>query len=80
MLSPQNGNMKYKLDSLLGFGKYRGNTVKKVLNHDPSYITWCLESIEWFDMSDQDREYVFKKSKVENHDYDYAIDVYDFCD
>lgn len=30
------------------FGKYKGRTLKEVIERDSSYITWCLEKVKDF--------------------------------
>lgn len=38
----------YDLDSVMGFGKYKDETVEEVLEKDPTYLRWCLENIPRF--------------------------------
>jgi len=40
----------------LTFGKYKGKTVQEVIDQNPRYLDWCLETIEWFDLSAEARE------------------------
>lgn len=35
-------------DSMLTFGKYKGQRVSDILERDPDYIAWCTENISWF--------------------------------
>ena len=35
-------------ESLLTFGKYKGNKIGYILETDPGYIVWCVETLEWF--------------------------------
>lgn len=44
--------MKYKLQTELGFGKFKGQTISEVLAAEPGYIRWALDSIDWFDVED----------------------------
>lgn len=37
----------------LPFGKHRGETVEDVLGRDPSYITWMLENIADYELSEE---------------------------
>jgi hypothetical protein len=39
-----NFDFSLNLESMLNFGKYKGNLLKFVMNNDVTYITWCLES------------------------------------
>ena len=54
--------MLYTPEDILRFGKYKRLTIRKVLDYDPSYIKWCLNNIDTFEMSDKDREEVFNLS------------------
>lgn len=38
----------YTLDTVFVFGKYKGKSVSQVLDINPRYVQWCLETIEWF--------------------------------
>jgi hypothetical protein len=42
--------MIYDLDTILGFGKYKGYTVEQILEQDPSYLFWLLENVERFEV------------------------------
>ena len=35
---------------VLNFGKYKGWTVEKVMEHDPQYLLYCQSKIDWFDL------------------------------
>lgn len=41
-----------ELNDKLGFGKYKGNTIREVLNKDISYIVWCINNVMYFNLSD----------------------------
>ena len=56
--------MMYKLDTILPFGKYKGKTVEQVLEIDPTYIRWCLENIEAFEMSNWGREFALSSAEI----------------
>lgn len=43
---------------VFGFGKHRGMTYLDVREIDPWYIQWCAESIEWFKLTPDEKEYV----------------------
>lgn len=43
----------YKLTDKLPFGKHKGQTIRQVLQSDPSYILWCVEKLDRFAMSDE---------------------------
>ena len=42
----------YHLDSSLNFGKYKGKSIATILSADPSYLVWCNENIDWFELDD----------------------------
>jgi len=40
---PDKDSWKLGVDSILGFGKYKGQTVEYVLINDPKYLQWIKE-------------------------------------
>jgi len=36
--------------TILQFGKYKGRTLEFILEHDPQYLLFCQENIDWFDL------------------------------
>lgn len=40
-------------DSILTFGKYKGETVKSIIKDDPDYIAWACDEIEWFELDNE---------------------------
>jgi len=38
------------LNDRLTFGQHEGKLLRWVINHDPDYILWCEENIEWFEI------------------------------
>lgn len=76
--------MIYKLNTKLTFGKHKGKTVKQILDDAPTYIRWCLENINSFEMSKLDQETALlyaHQVDLERYEEDYmVIDLYDFCD
>lgn len=38
----------YMWDSVFDFGKFKGQTLKLVDEQLPSYIFWCIQTIDWF--------------------------------
>jgi hypothetical protein len=48
----------FGLRSELTFGKYIGKKLEEVIDEDYKYVRWCLENIEWFDMSEEAEEYL----------------------
>ncbi|MDB2490871.1 hypothetical protein N9W90_00710 [Flavobacteriaceae bacterium] len=43
----------YNLDTVLNFGKYKGETVVDILKKDSTYISYCLKEGEDFYITDQ---------------------------
>lgn len=43
----------YKLTDKFPFGKHKGQTIRQVLQSDPSYLLWCVEKLDRFAMSDE---------------------------
>ena len=74
----------HTLQTVLKFGKHKGKTVNQILQEEPDYINWCLKNIDTFQMSEKDKEKIFKLTFEENqrkYDDCYGvIDIYDFCD
>lgn len=40
--------MKYNLNTVFKFGKYKGKTLKQVIDEDINYVVWCLSDINEF--------------------------------
>jgi len=38
------------LDYIFTFGKHKDEYIRDVLETDPSYIIWCADNIDWFDL------------------------------
>ena len=46
--------MIYKLETELNFGKkHRGETIEEIIEKDPSYLLWAIDTIEWFKLDDE---------------------------
>lgn len=45
-----NKSKMFTKESVLEFGKHKGETVEDVLKYDPSYLVWCIENLKWFDV------------------------------
>lgn len=66
LISPLNNksNKKYpimlyvhSLYETMGFGKHSNETLKEVIDNDPSYIRWCLGNVPTFAMTDNATSY-----------------------
>lgn len=44
---------KYVMSAVtpFSFGKYKGTHLKDVIDTDPQYVEWCLDNVDWFDIS-----------------------------
>jgi hypothetical protein len=42
-----------ELDGKLTFGKYKGLTVREVIEENPGYLVWAISNIEWFNLDSQ---------------------------
>ncbi len=40
-------------DFLISWGKYKGKSIDFVLEAEPSWLVWCQNNIEWFQLSDE---------------------------
>jgi len=47
-------------DSILTFGKYKGETVRSAIQDDPGYISWACDEIEWFELDNDAFDYLQK--------------------
>ena len=54
----------YQLSDKLPFGKHKGQTIRQVLQSDPSYILWCVEKLDRFAMSDEAWDYAISMSEL----------------
>lgn len=44
--------MYYKLNTIYNFGKYKGKSIKQVIDDDINYVVWCLTDIPEFRLND----------------------------
>ncbi len=50
----------YDLNSILNYGKYKGETIENIIKKDSQYIGWCISDIEDFYITDTVYEkYIF---------------------
>lgn len=50
----------YSLDDTVIFGKYRGEDIQDIINHDIDYITYLMEEHE-FELDNEAYEYYTRK-------------------
>lgn len=53
----------YKLTDKLPFGKHKGQTIRQVLQSDPSYLLWCVEKLDRFAMNEEAWDYAISMSE-----------------
>lgn len=47
----------HSLDSTMKFGKYRGISVRNVIEQDAEYIAWALKNARNFELDKEAQEY-----------------------
>lgn len=57
---------EYQEDDELNFGKYKGKTIKYIVENDFQYLTWCVNSMAGFFLSPEVLYLVIKKSGVKH--------------
>jgi hypothetical protein len=58
-------NKLYDENSIIDFGKkYKGEVIKKIIEHDPQYLVWCHENVGFFKLPDN--LYITLKNKLYN--------------
>lgn len=45
-MNQYNEGIRLYLDSCLEFGKYQGETVRDILEDDPEYIEWLIDTFD----------------------------------
>lgn len=43
----------YHLNDRFTFGKHKGSTLRLVVENDPSYISWCLNNVDRFQLTEE---------------------------
>lgn len=51
MIYPANLNTKFD------FGKHKGKTVEEVCDDDPSYVEWCIDNVDDFELDNEAYDY-----------------------
>lgn len=62
--------MIYKLTDTMTFGKHKGKRIEQILEDDPTYIRWALNSIPNFEMLKEVRKAALQAS------YSYEQDLH----
>lgn len=59
---------KYKLNDVLTFGKYKGNSLRYIYENDANYFLWLIENAKDFfiDKSDLEKLIEIEKQKINN--------------
>ena len=64
------------LDYIFTFGKCKGQSIEEVIDNEPSYVIWCSENIDWFDLDTDVYDMAEEKSNDEEVPY-YNPDSFD---
>jgi hypothetical protein len=66
----------YGLLDRIDFGKFNGTKIIKLIEENPSYVRWCTENIDWFDLHPDAEDELAQSELVgyEEDDYDYWND------
>ena len=43
---------EWRMNDILTFGKYKGETIAKVVGTNPKYLIWARNTIDWFELSE----------------------------
>ena len=49
--------MEYSLDDRIDFGKYKGDTIREIIDDDSVYIEWALSEVGGFDLDEEATRY-----------------------
>ena len=41
------------INDILQFGKFKGKSILYVLDHEPSYLVWCINNVAGFKIDEQ---------------------------
>lgn len=53
----------YGLETKLNFGaQHKGETIEDIIEDDPSYLLWAIDTIEWFELDDEAEEELEKSA------------------
>jgi hypothetical protein len=58
--------MIYSLKTKIAFGKHKGETIQEIIDEDSSYIEWCLDTIDDFELDEEADDYLEKKYDDDN--------------
>ncbi len=57
----------YKLETELNFGKkHKGETIEEIIEDDPEYLLWAIDTIEWFELDDEAEKELEKATSNED--------------
>ncbi len=48
----------YRLNDKLGFGRHQNDTIRQVIDGDPDYIVWALNTLNTFELDDEAIRYL----------------------
>jgi len=41
----------FSYNSKMTFGKFKGETIKDLIERNPAYLEWCLRNVNWFNFN-----------------------------
>lgn len=51
----------YETLQAFGFGKYKYEPIKRVIEKDPTYVKWCIENVKGFYLNSYERKLLHEK-------------------
>ena len=45
--------MAYGLTDKFNFGKHKGETIQEVIEDEITYLEWCMDAVDGFDLDEQ---------------------------
>lgn len=58
------------------FGKYKGKSIRDVIDEDAEYVVWCHENVRGFTLKDTDYQEVLKEMDRQGNQWDTGMDMY----
>jgi len=64
-------------DTIMVFGKYKGESVDYILDNDPSYLRWVYENVDWVEIKEPIIEQVISLCELDSDSYTYKPPMID---
>lgn len=59
---------KVDIDSVMTFGKYKGQTIRKLCVLNPGYLLWCHKNVHWFKLDKDSLRIAIAKDEQRSHE------------